>query len=1159
MRDFGKTDERLRKADEKLRKADEKLRKADEKLRKTDGPEEKPTSGMKKGENMKRKLALFLAATLFATVAAGALGGCGGGNADGEQGGGSGSDPAPHQHEYGEWYTVRAPECTVDGEARRECTAGDDVQTKSIDQLGHQFLTYTPTGDATCTEDGTETAKCTRCEARDVRPAPGSKLGHNYDTEHYAADETWHYFGCTRCGDIKEGSASAHTMVNDYECSVCHWHADGTTSLKYSENSDGLGYTVTGTTNAALTKIVIPDTHNGKPVTAVAQYAFRESDQPHESVLREVVFGKNIESIGYLAFGYVTALESVTIPDNVTSLANYAFYGCNGIKTVTIGNGETEIGQQCFASLPSLTDVTIGGGKVTVGKWAFESCPKLRSVTIGDGEIEIVTCAFIFCSALTELRFGNGSVTVGDWAFQQCGLETLTVGDCDIEFGQGGFFRCASLTDVEFGDGDITFGYYTFQQCSNLKTITVGDGDVFFDAYSVSYCPLLTDVTIGDGFSVIGDDAFYECEALTNVTVGVNMAEVGWDAFDYCPAISYKMKDGVKYLGNAEHPYTVLVGAESKNIASVTMSADTKLIMNRAFYDCKQLEHVAFGEHVKKIGRWAFRNCALLQDAVFGDDLTEIENSAFDGCKALRTVTFGNGIQKIGEYAFDGCDAIQTVNVPSLARWLGIEFAADQFIADTNPLSAKDATLMAGGYPVVGAVEIPEGVTALKPLAFAGYAKLTSLQIGKDVAEIGAGALLGCKNVTELTVAAGNRTFAAQSNCVYDKTEMSVALGCPATQIPEGIKIIPANVFREAPLSATFVIPDSVEEIGARAFMSCGTFTDLTLGTGLKTVGESAFFGATASYSVPVAYHIRDLAKWCGVEFANDGANPLRWESSNIYAAPSAGGKETEVSNGGNPLVIPEGVTEIKDYAFWYISTQELHLPASVAKIAPTAFGMNCNLSSYEVAAGNAFYEVRECGVVEKATNTLVLGTVPRSGSIGEGIEKIGDYAFSGKIFPNVSIAADVKEIGAHAFEGCRIETLSLGNVERIGDWAFAKNESSGTGIGTIVIPESVTFIGDSAFYQCGVTSLTLGEKVQHIGENAFAFNNGLTSIEVPASVTELGKGAFSCNSLSEATFGDGNWTVTDFYGNDVTPDFGSPSAVASALKDSGNVWTKKA
>lgn len=56
------------------------------------------------------------------------------------------------------------------------------------------------------------------------------------------------------------------------------------------------------------------------------------------------------------------------------------------------------------------------------------------------------------------------------------------------------------------------------------------------------------------------------------------------------------------------------------------------------------------------------------------------------------------------------------------------------------------------------------------------------------------------------------------------------------------------------------------------------------------------------------------------------------------------------------------------------------------------------------------------------------------------------------------------------------------------------------------VIPDSVTEIGDWAFYCCsGLTSIEIPDSVTKIGDSAFSGCSGLTSIEIPNSVTELG------------------------------------------------------
>ena len=79
--------------------------------------------------------------------------------------------------------------------------------------------------------------------------------------------------------------------------------------------------------------------------------------------------------------------------------------------------------------------------------------------------------------------------------------------------------------------------------------------------------------------------------------------------------------------------------------------------------------------------------------------------------------------------------------------------------------------------------------------------------------------------------------------------------------------------------------------------------------------------------------------------------------------------------------------------------------------------------------------------------------------------------------------------------------------------------EYTGKG-GDAVIPDSVTSIGEKAFWVCSnLTSITIPNSVTSIGEWAFAGCSGLTSISIPDSVTSIGKFAFyGCNGLTDQT-----------------------------------------
>ena len=74
-----------------------------------------------------------------------------------------------------------------------------------------------------------------------------------------------------------------------------------------------------------------------------------------------------------------------------------------------------------------------------------------------------------------------------------------------------------------------------------------------------------------------------------------------------------------------------------------------------------------------------------------------------------------------------------------------------------------------------------------------------------------------------------------------------------------------------------------------------------------------------------------------------------------------------------------------------------------------------------------------------------------------------------------------------------------------------------------LVIPDSVTSIGDSAFVNCTrLTSITIPDSVTSIGSDAFYCCTRLTSITIPKSVTSIGSYAFSyCTSLKSVTIPD--------------------------------------
>ena len=105
-----------------------------------------------------------------------------------------------------------------------------DIDTwRVIAPLDHSFTNYVYNNDATCTADGTETAKCDRCDETDTREKAGTALGHKaVKTEAKAATCTSEgYTGdkvCKECGEVLEKGEVIPMLAHSYKegtCTVC--------------------------------------------------------------------------------------------------------------------------------------------------------------------------------------------------------------------------------------------------------------------------------------------------------------------------------------------------------------------------------------------------------------------------------------------------------------------------------------------------------------------------------------------------------------------------------------------------------------------------------------------------------------------------------------------------------------------------------------------------------------------------------------------------------------------------------------------------------------------------------------------------------------------------------------------------------------------------
>ena len=289
--------------------------------------------------------------------------------------------------------------------------------------------------------------------------------------------------------------------------------------------------------------------------------------------------------------------------------------------------------------------------------------------------------------------------------------------------------------------------------------------------------------------------------------------------------------------------------------------------------------------------------------------------------------------------------------------------------------------------------------------------------------------------------------------------------------------------------SSSVTIPNTVISIEKEAF-NRSPLKSITIGNGVKSIGNNAFKECNNLKRVIVS----DISAWCKIEFNNDNSNPIKY-SKHLYSD-----ENTEIKD----LVIPNSVTSIGNQAFYACSgLTSVTIPNSVTSIGDGAFYGCSGLTSV---------------------------------TIGNGVTTIGVGAFSGCNSLNKVLVTDISawckikfnnsdsnpiQFAKHLYsdENSEIKDLVIPNsVTSIGDFAFWQCE----GLTSVTIGNGVTSIGQEAFALCtGLTSVAIGNSVTSIGWEAFALCTGLTSIAIPNSVNEIWFGAFyGCLSLISVTIG---------------------------------------
>ena len=316
----------------------------------------------------------------------------------------------------------------------------------------------------------------------------------------------------------------------------------------------------------------------------------------------------------------------------------------------------------------------------------------------------------------------------------------------------------------------------------------------------------------------------------------------------------------------------------------------------------------------------------------------------------------------------------------------------------------------------------------------------------------------------------------------------------------------------------------SVTAIGGWAFGDCVNVTSVTIPTSVTLMDENAFAGCNGLTRV----NFSNLATWCNINFENSWSNPLYF-AKNLYIN---GSKVTS-------LTIPSSITNIKKYTFAGCNMTQSTIPSTVKTIGSGAF-MYCN-GLKTVTIPNS--------VTEIGWSAFSNCTGITSATIGNSVKTITEKAFTGcTALTSVTIPNSVTSIGVQAFSYSGLKSVTISNsVTTIEFIAFYKC----TDLTTVTIGSSLSELGGMAFMGCSslatlywnatncadndevyncmpfyndlsIKKIVIGNNVTRIPSRLFSDLTGLTSLTMGNSVTEIGNNAFyGCENLNRIDISD--------------------------------------
>lgn len=717
------------------------------------------------------------------------------------------------------------------------------------------------------------------------------------------------------------------------------------------------------------------------------------------------------------AFKNVTSLQSVELAycftyGNISTIDASAFEGCVNLTDINLSDKLTTINGLAFYNT-GLTEITVPASltKITTASAAGKNVGPfaggvLRKVTFADGVTKSLQGMFMGTTSLEEVVLPKSLKTIDQNAFKDCSsLKKLSVGKSGGEnvldtvetINAGAFNGCSSLetltlknvAKIDSSDTNRTFG-----GCTSLKKVSV------------------TGVTTTDNTgkttlsTTIGTSAFKDNKALKEINLDT-IKTVSQEAFRGCGVADDGTDPATLTLNNVNAIGSLAFygcGFKAVQIPRQLTSVATGKIDGVEYgpFAGGKLETVSFGTLINTIPDNLCMNTTSLQKIELQSvkaSLRTIGKNAFKGCTSVEEVTIPKGILTVSNSAFEGCSGLTDVTIAAKT------INAKAFAECKN----------------LKAVKMEEGVTTIQGMAFANT-QISAVTIPSTLTTAG--------TTKEGTIEKG--PFAGTMIAtVHGQTEDSTEAQEGATILPE-TKKIPDNLFLGCTSIIDVQIPETVTEIGQKAFKDASSVENVTFAVntetgkvkGVEKIGISAFDGCSSLQELVLPETVTEVLQGA---FANEGAlvkadmsrtaSLKKWEKESFKGdtalaeviLPTAGGI-TAIPDGafagcttltGENLKIPKNIVTITANAFKESGLKKLYIPNQVTTIGASAFEACKNLEDVHIS--------NNISIISQSTfkNCEKLKKI----EIPVKVEKIGTNAFYGSGLKDVYIFGD-PEIG---------------------------------------------------------------------------------------------------------------------------------------------------